>query len=591
MLPQLFLEYHNNECSNDDERHKARLQVSLSNYNIKSSQYESDDCKCFIFGHPIMGDKISAKNALEAMESNISYKFIEKLNGEYLVIHLNKRKQQLSIINDRFSSIPFFYWHNKDIFIGSVFYNDLWIWLKKHEYLKISEASFFEFMWLQRLVGTKTYDEESYCMKSSTWMTYTDGKVSQYKYWKPCFDKTTDSMDQCATKLSHLLKQSVSRKTSDEHGGRYGIFLSGGLDSRTILGCFESPPTCFTLAVGKNNEYNVAKEIAETMGSRHVHIPLSTDPYSSHLDALVKLGGGMHVFDHALFYGFREIVNEFADVVFHGHGFDYMFQGIYIPTKSRKLFGKDMQLKRLRCLENDLVADYLNMISYRLKKIELLQYIKADRRQEMYDRLYASVNAVIREGEEYSCNPYDIWEYLLIHNISRHYPYTNLLSMGTCAEQRTVTFDNDVFDLYLSLPAKYRIDAKIARKTLKIISPKLASIRNANTNMGVTWPAWRKLIAILTDVALVNIGARIKRIYAPQAEDRTWPHRTRMIQSQFGLRSIALELCNSAQLDSLEIFDMDKIRQDVPAFIDNPPNDMTGDFLTYLITIDRFLKQ
>ena len=84
----------------------------------------------------------------------------------------------------------------------------------------------------------------------------------------------------------------------------------------------------------------------------------------------------------------------------------------------------------------------------------------------MLESLRESVQEIVTTGESFCNTHYDLWEYMTIHALSRHHTHPNLTSMATNAEQRTVTFDNDIFDFYLSLPVKYRLGAKIARKTL-----------------------------------------------------------------------------------------------------------------------------
>ena len=137
----------------------------------------------------------------------------------------------------------------------------------------------------------------------------------------------------------------------------------------------------------------------------------------------------------------------------------------------------------MRILSEDIVSDYLSTIPHRLKDVDLLQYVKPKYRDGLYECLRESVDRIITKGEDFCNTPYDFWEYMLIHALSRHYPNPNLSSMSTCAEQRTLTFDNEIFDLYLSLPSKYRLGGNIARATLKYLNPKLAKVRRANTNL------------------------------------------------------------------------------------------------------------
>ena len=62
-------------------------------------------------------------------------------------------------------------------------------------------------------------------------------------------------------------------------------------------------------------------------------------------------------------------------------------------------------------------------------------------------------------------NFYDAWDYILNDNISRHFSYSNNLSMHDSCQPRTVAFYNRIFDLFLKIPAEYRFNAKVSKKT------------------------------------------------------------------------------------------------------------------------------
>lgn len=389
--------------------------------------------------------------------------------------------------------------------------------------------------------------------------------------------------------LIHFLKQSIKEKTSDEKEKKCGLFLSGGTDSRTVLAAFERAPVCFTLAVSRNNEYRVAREIAAIKKAKHIFIRIDPDPYTKYLDALVQLGGGMYAFDHALFFGFKDIIAPMADVVFHGHGIDYMFQGMYVPSIPVRIGSVTTYFLKLRTLSKDFITDFLSMIPYRLKGVNLLDFVKQSRRNSLYESLREAVREILTLGEKFCNTSYDFWEYTLMHALSRHYPYTNLSSMATCAEQRTVTFHNDIFNLYLSLPVEYRLGAKMARKTLKNLSPPMAGVRTGNTNLRADYSPLQKQWVWFWDELFYRSGLRKQYQLDTPAEERTWPDRDRVIRRQPALRQAALNLCQSEALASLNFLDMDKLSKEIKRWLEKPEGG--GAFMIFLITQDRFLRQ
>ena len=367
------------------------------------------------------------------------------------------------------------------------------------------------------------------------------------------------------------------------------MFLSGGTDSRTVLAAFDKPPSSFTIGVSDNNEVKIARAVANQVQSPHKFIPISQDPYSDNLDAMTMLGGGMHAFDHGIFYKLKQDIDNKINVNFHGHGIDYLFQGMYLLTHNLTLFGRKTSFKKSDPIGDDFPAEYLNRIGHRLKNINLIEYVLPNRRADMLAQLRHSVEDVQQLGGDFCDTLDDQWEFMLIHALSRHYPFTNISSMATVAEQRTIAFDNDIFNLYLSLPKSHRVDGKIARKALKILNPRLAGIPTANTNQRPDHSPLardaRKFLRLIRE----RMGPLRSNYVSPTAEQRTWPDRGRVFATQKQLTNIAIEIQTSEALASLGFIDMYRLARDIPHWIKSP-NYGAGSLLSFLITVDRFIK-
>ena len=566
-----------------------KLELAIENCTIPARAFDSEQATLIVFGTPIHGNNIVYNEIwAEVTDGGLPPGFLGDLNGEFLLVTLDKKSGTLRISSDRYTSIPLFYVVDESGFFGSVFYKDVWKHLNRHNRSKINEHAVFEFLWLQRLLGTKTYDSSSLFLLAATTLTYRSGAATLQPYWVPSFEKTRASVKDSAHQLSGLLRQSIRRKTSD-NPARIGLFLSGGTDSRTVLGSFAEPPASYTIGVCDNNEVRVARTIAEVAQSPHRFIQINEDPYSDKLDELTMLGGGMHAFDHGIFFEPSQQVAPEVDVMFHGHGIDYMFQGMYLLTRNLNLLGRRTSFKRFDSIGQDFPGEYINRIGHRLKDINLVEYVVGNRRTEMLEKLRYSVEEIQKLGEAFCRTPDDQWEYMLIHGLARHYPFTNLTSMGSAVEQRVAAFDNDVFDLYLSLPKSHRLDGKIAKNTLRILSPKLAAVPTANTNQGPVHTALEKDARRLLGLVKRRVGLeRTNRLRAP-AEERTWPDRGRMFATQPGLTDAAMALRRSEALSSLGFLDMDRLARDIPAWLESP-GDGSGAFMTFLVTIDRFIK-
>jgi asparagine synthase (glutamine-hydrolysing) len=521
---------------------------------------------------------------------------LSSINGEFLIIHFDKRKNILTVVNDRFTSLPFYYYCKNGVIIGSFAYNDLWLLLHQMGELKIRDESFFEMLWLRRILGTKTLDRNSLFLPPAHYLTY-DGKTPHLEaYWYPDYTKDYSiSVKNHSIKLAEVIKQSIIRKTTDQK--KYGLFLSGGLDTRTILSAFDQSPICFTASynIKGNREFEVAHELAREKGAKHIHLLIPPDHFSNILDFAVKQAVGMYQ-ANSIFMGFKDIVSREVDVAFHGHGFDYMFQGMYIPAKKYQIFSRKLVAKRLAPLGPDLVSEFLYKVSYRLKFPHLLEFIRCENRNYFMESLNEEARKLLSHARMLSDNPYDQWDYLTFHALSRHYSYTDHASIHTNVEQRTISFDNDIYNLYLSLPVEKRFDAKVLRGALQYLNPQLAKIKSANDGYPIA-SSYVKTYYQLKVSFLSRVEIKKRRSTLPGHFVRTWPTHEWIIRNERKITDIAHNLGHSSALGSLPWLDLDKIGQQVKVWLKNPAtqNQMiskyTGDFIWSLITLDQFLKQ
>ena len=194
----------------------TKLELSIENCTIRRQVFENDHATLVILGTPILGEKI-ASEALwaETKSRGLQDDFLRCVNGEFLFIHLSKTTRTLQISTDRFTSIPLFYLSDETGFFGSIYYNGVWEYLNSNNRTKINEHAVFEFLWLQRLLGTKTYDSYSSFLLAATKLTYQQGKITTSQYWTPSFQKTSASLNESAEQLAASLRQSTARKTSD----------------------------------------------------------------------------------------------------------------------------------------------------------------------------------------------------------------------------------------------------------------------------------------------------------------------------------------------------------------------------------------
>lgn len=574
------------------ESSKYLLEISFDNVNPRPIRFEDNDSLTVILGAPIVGEQINCKAAKELIicKDGISQDKLAVLNGEFLIIYFNKKTSELSILNDRYTSIPLFYHHDpaSGSFCSSIYFSSIWQHLKSIGKREFNQNAFFEFLWFQRLFGTKTYEKNTLFLPDASLLNFKDNNLSIGRYWQRDYEKSQLSFSKHAENMADFVRKSVKQKSSDNK--RFGHFLSGGMDSRTVLSAFDdNPPVCFTSTISENREFRKAQEIAEAKGAKHIGLELDPEHFGKIFRHSTAVIGGMYNYDHGLFYGFEDVVKEHADVCFHGHGFDYMFQGMYIPGKDVVVGGRHLYLRHMMDLPENLVSFFINNASYRVKDADIWSFVKNDFKKNLKEFQKESIQKVLDEGKKLTGNPVDLWEYLTFHHISRHYSYPNHASIATFAEQRTVAFDNDLFNLYLSLPHEHRFNGKIEKQCLKLLDPKIAKIWSANTNLPVTASSFQQ--------TMYQIAGFIKRRIVPEKQketwqERTWPLRADALRSQKSLKDAVKALCSSDTFEQLDFLDIQKLKHDIPKWIDgeNVPG-VSGDLVQTLLTMGTFLEQ
>ncbi len=563
------------------------LSTEEENSYPKPFAYEEGNKKLIILGSPIYREKMdNMAVAKELLNRRIDNHFISEFNGSFLFILYDRTERSLTIINDRFASIPVYYFYNESQFVASVNYADIWNELYGTKDFAINQEAFYEFIHLQRLLGDKTYDLKTKYLNSASILRFnllsTDMVLT--RYWKPDFSKRHRTAEETSRMLADLTAKSVLRRTGD--GKRYGLLLSGGLDSRLVLAAFQKSAECLTIGPYKNNEFLVAKALADAKKYPHTFIRRKESHYADILEESAYLGGAMNMYLHAHFLNLDEEIKAKADVFFHGHGFDYMFQGKYLPYETFKILNKKTYMKKKISLGRHIEEQFLSSISYRLKSINPLSVVIGREKERMRESLRLSAARVTNEARGYCTDPYDLWEYLVIHNLSRHYTFLNLSSMRTVAEERTVAFDNDLFDFYLSLPAESRLNKKVFTDAIRLLNEDLYRIKNANTNFNIYDSDFMLTTKLFANKMLRQFGFGVT--LPPQRKERSWPDKTDIIKGSEKMRNIVKNLADSETLNALGFLDMDMLKIYIEEHLVAKADH--SDLILTLITIESFIK-
>ncbi|MGH1456345.1 MAG: asparagine synthase-related protein [Alphaproteobacteria bacterium] len=554
-------------------------------------EYGSDHGRtAIILGSPIIHDRVDRQEAVKTLlASDDLQETIKSFNGEFLVVLWDSQNQNLSVVTDRYSSYPSFWAQSKTEFCLSYNYVDL----ARHcvnwpEFHLLPERA-YEFFILQRLMGQETHDSVTRAIAPASILTISADKepISQY-YWRPNYKKNnTASKAALLKEFTSLFAKAVKvRSDDDKHKDNIGIFLSGGHDSRLVATYADTATTCYTLSFKNNLEVSCAEKIAKVSGHDHIYCGLDSDFFEKTLEDSTYISGALFATDHALFIPSGMTPPPHSHIYLHGHGLDFMYQGMYLHARPLQLSKRDTYIKRFVPLPKKLTDYFIKTIPFR-SRYNMRGMMVDDIAQSYHDVLYQRVEAIETTARELSDAPMDQWEYMVFHHPSRHYTFSNVLSKRICGELRTPSFDNALYDFYLSLPFKYRLHGDMLRGALFKKNPKIARMPTANHGLPAAWGPYAKTAATIIRKLLKHATFNTF-FHPPNAKDRTWPDRDTYFRDHPEYYQRAISSLDNVEFRAfLNFMDWDKLTSHKEDILNEK---FGGVFLVALLSYYEFYK-
>ena len=241
-----------------------------------------------------------------------------------------------------------------------------------------------------------------------------------------------------------------------------------------------------------------------------------------------------------------------------------------------------------RPLSDNLVDDYLDKVKYRLSTTNPWRFVKADLRNDMSAQLRSSVREILSRGRELGAQHYDLWEYMHIHNLSRHYSFPMIQSVRTWAECRAPGLSNNLFDISIRLPATEKVNSDAYLGALRQMSPSLMAIRNANTNINAGM-RYQHQSFTRAGRYFSNRLFGTKFLLGPTHDQRSWPRPSQILAASKILQEAIIKLPKSDLLSTLSFLDLDAISTIVSEHQRGSHDHAIALFM--LLTIERALAQ
>lgn len=506
-----------------------------------------------LHGHPIADGQRSDRYVVSALaEARAVEDIVRAFDGSFLILMYDPGQRRLQILNDRFAGFALFYRATPDGGLaGSTSFRLALETARAAGGGQIDPDQVLVFLWLRRLLGEKTLARDILYQRSASILESSAGGIALRTYWQPGYGGTRPQGAALVHAIADALQDSMRTHMSDER--RFGLLLSGGLDSRALAAAAPASLACFTTCLTRNNEYHVAHDVADLLSARHLFIPRPLDIFDGRLDDASALGG-MQVYNEAQFLGYGPQVAQLADTLFIGLGLDIFFGGLYLPKKPANILGHQALHHRLLPIPQDVADFYVGAVKYRLQSSSPLLPLEPSAAARAGNVVRQEVETILARGRALGADGYDLWEYMHVHNLSRHYSFPMMASVRTFAECRAPGLSNAAFDIALAMRAEDKLDGTPYQKAIARLNPAMMAIRNANTNLPAGW-SLRQQTAAKAAFALLSRVGMTNRARSPGWQDRSWPAPRAQLAASPQLMATLKELPRSEVLAGLGLFD------------------------------------
>jgi asparagine synthase (glutamine-hydrolysing) len=416
--------------------------------------------------------------------------FIHDLEGAFVLAIWDRARRELIIANDRFGLYPLYYAH----YAGRlVFAPEMKGILCDSGFRKqLDLTALAEYVRFQHLLGDKTFFEELRLLPNASLLRYNvdADRLMIQSYWDfsqlPQLPASLTFRD-AVEEAGRLLESAVHRLTQGDH--RFGVYLSGGLDSRAILGLIDRdrlPITTITYGLQGCRDVAYARRISAAVGTDHHYFEVPDGKWvEEYADLHLELTEGFHSWIHAHGISVLGQVRPLMDVNLTG------LHGAPINWEDSALF-QAQDDHAFSCQMFYLLSQETTWPSVREAEARLVfsPRLSAQTRGLAFDSLRA-------ELVNYAGLPYDQRAAAFSCSTDRRLFQYYTVFHRSHLEQRFPFYDYRYFEFIHALPPEMLFKRKLRRAVILSLMPSLAHVPYDKDDLPITGSEASRLTAKL----------------------------------------------------------------------------------------------
>jgi asparagine synthase (glutamine-hydrolysing) len=472
--------------------------ISTRVFNPDQQPISSEDRKIFLvmegefYGHESRRQDLTRQGIQFKGSSHAEYllrlyqekglDLVEELEGIFIAAILDLSARKLFLISDRFGHYPCYYTVTK----RGLYFAPAVRPLLTHSGMEqvIDPTAVAQYFRFQHLLGDRTFFEGINLLPEASILEYNliSGQTHIEKYWD--YDQIPDirediSFDEAVEETGRLFRKSIEKRSSPE-GPTIGVYLSGGMDSRTILGMVnrQNWPTLHTITYGHKNCRDVAysRAIAAKLGADHHWFEFADGRWVTEcFDLHLKLTEGFHSWIHLHGITTAGAARKYMDVNLSGLGGGFLMGGRFVHPSLYDAPDDTARAAKLFELFNQKTT--WPSISEAEEKLLYNPEVYAI----VSERAYESFLSEFNRASHY--DPRRKSEYLKLKNPDRRLFWMFPVFFRAFLEMRFPYFDYQLFEFMFSLPPHYRAGSRLHRAVLQKELPLLTRIPHDKDNL------------------------------------------------------------------------------------------------------------
>jgi asparagine synthase (glutamine-hydrolysing) len=397
--------------------------------------------------------------------------FVKQLNGQFNIVIYDRRKHIVKIFNDRLAYRPLYYRCADGLALFGLEKKALFAALGRTP--PLDPMGILEFCTFGHNLDNRTVFSGVDVMSPGTVLEFKDSRISAWRYWRPAYVNPARAVScaEAARELGRRLCHAVKRQSQGDRG--YGIFLSGGLDSRAAAGALarvRRDVASFTYGADDLPDLIYGRQLAAELGFAHHRLRYEDISFADFLPQVVWRTEAAIPFNHTLSIVHHRRIRAEAGVIFNGH-----FGGVLTGTH---LLPGQFLARNARQMAEHILAKRAKLRLFTLRALFRGSFLN-DAHPEMVRGIERSL---LSFGEDRLPLAYNLWDMTVREP---HFTFCSPQVDRYVIEPMTPFTDNDVVEWMLRMPLRYLFGQRVYKRMIVKTFPEIADVPWAKTGRRV----------------------------------------------------------------------------------------------------------